>query len=116
MKKNVVIIILLLAVIGSVGYIGYDKIYLEKNAPKEEKEPEQEEIPEEETINANSTFVEDLRGRYDYYFISDVNLENMLYKGDNTNASSLRRFYKTNCNICILCHSKRFKYYMATNI
>lgn len=89
MKKNVVIIILLLAVIGSVGYIGYDKIYLEKNAPKEEKEPDQEEIPEEETINTSSTFVEDLIGRYDYYFISDMNLENMLYKGDNTNASSL---------------------------
>ena len=37
MKKNVVIIILLLAVIGSVGYIGYDKIYLEKNKKNQNK-------------------------------------------------------------------------------
>lgn len=40
MKKNIVIIILLLSVTGLVGYIGYDKLYLEKNTQKEEKETE----------------------------------------------------------------------------
>ncbi len=87
MKKNIVIIILLLSVTGLVGYIGYDKLYLEKKDKPEEKETEKTVISEEETINANSTFVEDLIGRYDYYFIHDTNLENILYKSEKTTPS-----------------------------
>lgn len=90
MKKNIVIVILLLAAIGCAGYIGYDKLYLERQDQQENQEEQNQ--PEETTteeINADSTFVEDLVGRYDYYFISDTNLEDMLYTNDTTTPSEL---------------------------
>ena len=90
MKKNIVIVILLLAVIGCAGYIGYDKLYLERQDQQENKEEtNQPEETQTEEINTDSTFVEDLVGRYDYYFISDTNLENMLYTNDTTTPTEL---------------------------
>ena len=37
MKKNIVIAILIIALVGAVGYIGYDKVWSEKN-PKQTNE------------------------------------------------------------------------------
>lgn len=85
MKKNIVIVILLLALIGVGAYIGYDKFYVEKQE-ENKTEPKKEDKTESkaEELSINSTFVEELVGRYDYYFIQDTNLENMLYKSEKT--------------------------------
>ena len=88
MRKNIVIVILLLAVIGCAGYIGYDKLYLKKQTSQEQEEKLPEKSSKKE-IKADSTFAEELIGRYDYYFIDDANLENILYKSEKTTAAEL---------------------------
>lgn len=45
MKKNIIIVILIIALLGSVGYTVYDKVLKEDSAA--EKEPSQEETTKE---------------------------------------------------------------------
>ena len=55
MKKNIVIVILLLALIGAGAYIGYDKFYVEKqeeNKTEPKKEDKTESKAEELSINS----------------------------------------------------------------
>lgn len=58
MKKNIVIAILIIALVGAVGYIGYDKVWSEKN-PKQtnEKQKEIETEPKEEVLETTDQVV-----------------------------------------------------------
>ena len=112
MKKNIVIVILLLALIGAGAYIGYDKFYVEKQE-ENKTEPKKEDKTESkaEELSINSTFVEELVGRYDYYFIQDTNLENMLYKSEKTTPADFTEDFikQTACN-CYLFRPAQFLY------
>lgn len=87
MKKNIIIIILLLGLVGTSSYIVYDNFIQDENKEQKQTTDEntsQEPTTNEENLNTNSIYLKELIDRYNYYFINDSDLEKILYGKNNT--------------------------------
>ena len=99
MKKNILIVILLIGFLGVSFYLVYDKVLKKEpeTVQKNQEEEDQENITDVEIqrneMDANSLFVQELIERYDYYQITNVEISNTLYQVDSITSSSLDRNY-----------------------
>lgn len=85
MKKNIIIIILLLCLIGTSGYIVYDNyLYADKKEDNEKNIDNNNQKDTKKNLNVNSIYIKELIDRYNYYFINDFDLEKTLYGKTNT--------------------------------
>ena len=91
MKKNILITILSVALIGTIGYITYDK-FLNNSCISKDKvnvnDKAEKNTTNFENLNVNSTFVNDLVSRYDrFYKFGDAAVAGELYSKENLKAS-----------------------------
>lgn len=94
MKKNILITILSVALIGAIGYITYDK-FLNNSCVSKDKvsvnDKAEKNTTNFENLNVNSAFVNDLVSRYDrFYKFGDAAVAGELYSKENLKASEIK--------------------------
>lgn len=87
MKKNITIIVLMLGLVGTSGYIIYNK-FLQEEPKEENKTIKEESISKEEQLNADSLYIENLIKRYNggiyaYEFLYNDNTMSINNMDDN---------------------------------